>query len=157
MSYSRVDEEGKDTLIFVTKEDHDRSPSSSSDDAAAAAAGGAQGAITAEGDINWDCPCLGNMTQGPCGEKFKDAFSCFVYSTSEPKGIDCVTKFQTMQDCFKQYPEVYGDDLVNDDDDDDGERADQSAASHAAAEEQHDSVSGVGATSAHTATASTVV
>lgn len=27
------------------------------------------------GEINWDCPCLGGMADGPCGEEFKKAFS----------------------------------------------------------------------------------
>ncbi|CCH61872.1 hypothetical protein TBLA_0F03350 [Henningerozyma blattae CBS 6284] len=61
------------------------------------------------GEINWDCPCLGGMADGPCGEEFKAAFSCFVYSDAEPKGIDCVEKFQHMQDCFRKYPEHYSD------------------------------------------------
>ncbi|KAG5988583.1 hypothetical protein E4U43_004698, partial [Claviceps pusilla] len=45
------------------------------------------------GEINWDCPCLGGMAHGPCGEEFKTAFSCFVYSSEEPKGMDCIDKF----------------------------------------------------------------
>lgn len=46
------------------------------------------------GEINWDCPCLGGMAHGPCGEEFKAAFSCFVYSNEEPKGIECIDKFK---------------------------------------------------------------
>lgn len=46
------------------------------------------------GEINWDCPCLGGMAHGPCGEEFKAAFSCFVYSQEEPKGIECIEKFK---------------------------------------------------------------
>jgi intermembrane space import and assembly protein 40 len=54
-----------------------------------------QGAFDPEtGEINWDCPCLGGMAHGPCGEEFKAAFSCFVYSKEEPKGMDCIDKFQ---------------------------------------------------------------
>lgn len=34
------------------------------------------------------------MAHGPCGEEFKAAFSCFVYSNDEPKGIDCIEKFK---------------------------------------------------------------
>ncbi len=48
------------------------------------------------------------MATGPCGEEFKAAFSCFVYSEAEPKGIDCVEKFKAMQDCFREHPDVYG-------------------------------------------------
>ncbi|KIY65672.1 hypothetical protein CYLTODRAFT_356446, partial [Cylindrobasidium torrendii FP15055 ss-10] len=59
------------------------------------------------GEINWDCPCLGGMAHGPCGEEFKAAFSCFVHSEDEPKGIDCVGKFQGMQNCFKEHPDIY--------------------------------------------------
>jgi intermembrane space import and assembly protein 40 len=56
---------------------------------------GQQGAFNPEtGEINWDCPCLGGMAHGPCGEEFKAAFSCFVYSTEEPKGMECIDKFQ---------------------------------------------------------------
>ncbi|EPX74813.1 TIM22 inner membrane protein import complex subunit Tim40 [Schizosaccharomyces octosporus yFS286] len=61
------------------------------------------------GEINWDCPCLGGMAHGPCGEEFKSAFSCFVYSKSEPKGMECLEKFQAMQACFQRHPEVYKD------------------------------------------------
>ncbi|GKT51452.1 mitochondrial intermembrane space import and assembly protein 40 [Colletotrichum spaethianum] len=77
---------------------------------------GQQGAFNPEtGEINWDCPCLGGMADGPCGEEFKAAFSCFVYSTEEPKGMDCIEKFQGMQTCFRKYPEVYGAELADDD------------------------------------------
>ena len=56
---------------------------------------GQQGAFNPEtGEINWDCPCLGGMAHGPCGEQFKAAFSCFVFSSEEPKGMDCIDKFQ---------------------------------------------------------------
>ena len=61
------------------------------------------------GEINWDCPCLGGMAHGPCGPQFREAFSCFVHSEADPKGIDCVEKFKAMQDCFREHPDVYGD------------------------------------------------
>lgn len=48
------------------------------------------------------------MADGPCGEDFKAAFSCFVYSEAEPKGMDCVEKFKDMQDCFRKHPDIYG-------------------------------------------------
>jgi intermembrane space import and assembly protein 40 len=69
-------------------------------------AGGAFDPVT--GKINWDCPCLGGMAHGPCGMQFREAFSCFVFSEQEPKGIDCVEKFKAMQDCFRENPDVYG-------------------------------------------------
>jgi intermembrane space import and assembly protein 40 len=56
---------------------------------------GQQGAFNPEtGEINWDCPCLGGMADGPCGPEFKAAFSCFVFSEEEPKGMDCIDKFK---------------------------------------------------------------
>lgn len=56
---------------------------------------GQEGAFNPEtGEINWDCPCLGGMAHGPCGEQFKAAFSCFVFSKEEPKGVDCIDKFK---------------------------------------------------------------
>lgn len=66
------------------------------------------------GEINWDCPCLGGMAHGPCGEEFKEAFSCFIYSESEPKGIDCIQKFEVMRNCFREHPEHYKEELYDD-------------------------------------------
>ncbi|KAJ3909169.1 hypothetical protein F5879DRAFT_1037707, partial [Lentinula edodes] len=77
-----------------------------------------QGAYNPEtGEINWDCPCLGGMAYGPCGPEFREAFSCFIYSEEEPKGINCVEKFQAMQTCFRAHPEVYADEIMDDDED----------------------------------------
>lgn len=54
-----------------------------------------EGAFNEEtGEINWECPCLGGMAHGPCGEEFRAAFSCFVYSKDEPKGMDCIDNFK---------------------------------------------------------------
>lgn len=76
--------------------------------------GSEQGAFNPEtGEINWDCPCLGGMAHGTCGEQFKAAFSCFVYSEQEPKGVECIEKFKDMQDCFRQNPDEYGPELVD--------------------------------------------
>ncbi|EFN75730.1 Mitochondrial intermembrane space import and assembly protein 40 [Harpegnathos saltator] len=64
------------------------------------------------------------MATGPCGLEFREAFSCFHFSTAEPKGTDCYEAFKTMQVCMSQYPALYEskgsiDDLDDDDDDDD--------------------------------------
>lgn len=112
MSYCR--EEGKDKLIFVTEEDH-AIPSSvtlEEDDEE-----GLEGLIKANGEINWDCPCLQGMAYGPCGEQFKAAFSCFHYSEADPKGSDCIPQFRDMQECFVKYPEIYGKDDELDEED----------------------------------------
>ncbi|KAK3670403.1 Oxidoreductase [Recurvomyces mirabilis] len=77
---------------------------------------GQQGAFNEEtGEINWDCPCLGGMANGSCGEQFKAAFSCFVYSKEDPKGVDCIEHFKTMQNCFREHPEEYGAELDDED------------------------------------------
>jgi intermembrane space import and assembly protein 40 len=71
-----------------------------------------QTAINEEtGEINWDCPCLKSALEPPCGDLFKQAFSCFVSSKAEPKGSDCMEKFVAMQECFRAHPEIY----MNDD------------------------------------------
>ncbi|KAM0797335.1 hypothetical protein BDR22DRAFT_863971 [Usnea florida] len=76
-----------------------------------------EGAFNEEtGEIHWDCPCLGGMAHGPCGEQFRGAFSCFVFSKAEPKGMDCIDNFKTMQDCFREHPDIYGAELEEDDD-----------------------------------------
>ena len=105
----------------VKQDNTSASPSSSSDSPSPEASaespapeggessGASGGAFNPEtGEINWDCPCLGGMAHGPCGMQFRDAFSCFVYSEDEPKGINCVEKFKAMQDCFREHPDVYG-------------------------------------------------
>ncbi|EGF76681.1 hypothetical protein BATDEDRAFT_92472 [Batrachochytrium dendrobatidis JAM81] len=112
MSYTRTEEDGKDTIMFLSPADTFAKTTQQPLDASTAQ----QEAYNEEtGEINWDCPCLGPMTQPPCGETFKAAFSCFVYSKEEPKGIDCVDQFRAMQACFREHPEVYGDELDEDD------------------------------------------
>ena len=50
----------------------------------------------------------GGMAYGSCGKEFRDAFSCFHYSTEDLKGSDCVDSFMKMHNCFQEYPEEYG-------------------------------------------------
>ncbi|TNN49662.1 Mitochondrial intermembrane space import and assembly protein 40 [Liparis tanakae] len=66
-----------------------------------------EGLILPNGDINWNCPCLGGMASGPCGSQFKDAFSCFHNSKEELKGSECIDNFRDMQECMQRYPELY--------------------------------------------------
>ncbi|XP_067683730.1 mitochondrial intermembrane space import and assembly protein 40-B-like [Haliotis asinina] len=101
MSYCR--QEGKDQIIFATKEDLDQ-PSSALIQVEEEEE---PGLILPNGDINWNCPCLGGMASGPCGVSFREAFSCFHYSEAEPKGSDCYQQFRAMQDCMTNYPELY--------------------------------------------------
>ncbi|KAG4098016.1 hypothetical protein H8356DRAFT_1425106 [Neocallimastix lanati (nom. inval.)] len=39
------------------------------------------------GEINWNCPCLGDITKGLCAKEYKAAFSCYIYSQAYPKGM----------------------------------------------------------------------
>ncbi|KAL1114905.1 hypothetical protein AAG570_007729 [Ranatra chinensis] len=100
MSYTR--KIGKDTIIFATKEDHS-TPSS----VTLPEPDRIPGLILDDGTINWNCPCLGGMSTGPCGVEFREAFSCFHYSQSDPKGSDCVEPFKIMQDCMLKFPATY--------------------------------------------------
>jgi intermembrane space import and assembly protein 40 len=54
------------------------------------------------------------MAHGPCGPEFREAFSCFVFSQEEPKGMECIDKFQNMQGCFQKHPDVYKGELEDD-------------------------------------------
>ncbi|OBZ67109.1 Mitochondrial intermembrane space import and assembly protein 40 [Grifola frondosa] len=73
------------------------------------------------------------MAHGICGEQFREAFSCFVYSEQEPKGIECVEKFKAMQNCFREHPDVYGEDIMGEDDDDEPQPAPSEAESETGA------------------------
>lgn len=65
---------GKDKSVFLTKEDA-AVPEAVTD----MVMDDQYGIILPNGEINWDCPCLGGMAYGTCGQEFKDAFSCFHY------------------------------------------------------------------------------
>lgn len=71
------------------------------------------------------------MADGPCGEQFKAAFSCFVFSKEEPKGIDCIEHFKTMQNCFREHPDIYGAELDDEDGSELVSEAPQPGAQHA--------------------------
>ncbi|KUI54958.1 Mitochondrial intermembrane space import and assembly protein 40 [Cytospora mali] len=124
----------------ATPTDAEKSPEQLEEEA------GQQGAFNPEtGEINWDCPCLGGMAHGPCGEEFKAAFSCFVYSNEEPKGMDCIDKFQHMQDCFRKYPDVYGAEIA-DEEASEREADEAAAASPATSAVQANEAAGASAT-----------
>jgi intermembrane space import and assembly protein 40 len=104
MSYCKTD--GKDQVIFATKEDMDV-PSTAIINFVEDEADQPPGLILPNGDINWECPCLGGMASGPCGVEFRNAFSCFHHSKAEPKGSDCYEAFLCMQECMGNYPQLY--------------------------------------------------
>ena len=93
MSYGRVEDE-KDILIFK-----DSSMDAQALEATESTSTNQEEAYNPEtGEINWDCPCIAGMVKPPCGDKFKEAFSCFVYSKAEPKGSECINEFREMKD-----------------------------------------------------------
>jgi len=94
--------EGKDVIIFLTKEEMEEPSKVELSEPEEQS-----GLILPDGEINWNCPCLGGMATGPCGVEFREAFSCFHYSTSEQKGSECFQQFKTMQECMAKYPTLY--------------------------------------------------
>jgi intermembrane space import and assembly protein 40 len=96
---------GKDRLILVTAEDHQKP--SSVQLAELDSRYEPKGLVLPNGEINWNCPCLGGMPAGPCGFFFRQAFGCFNKSSAQPKGSDCMTQFTQMQDCMTKYPNLY--------------------------------------------------
>merc|ERR1719189_958001 len=96
-------QEAKHKVLFLT-EDEAKQPSKVSLEKADDPP---PGLILPNGDINWNCPCLGGMAVGPCGLEFREAFSCFHYSKSEVKGSECLEQFAKLQMCMKDFPELY--------------------------------------------------
>ncbi|KAJ0037878.1 hypothetical protein Pint_21945 [Pistacia integerrima] len=62
-----------------------------------------------------ECPCIADLRKGPCGEQFSEAFLCFLKSTSEEKGSDCVHPFVALQNCIKANPNAFSKDILDED------------------------------------------
>lgn len=102
MSYCQ--DHGKDKVIFVAKEDHEKPstvalPEIEDDEP--------RGIMLPNGEINWNCPCLGGTASGPCAYEFRAAFTCFHESKDENRGSECLEQFSAMQDCMSKYPTLY--------------------------------------------------
>ncbi|KAH6823920.1 Cox19-like CHCH family protein [Perilla frutescens var. hirtella] len=61
-----------------------------------------------------ECPCIAHLRSGPCGVQFSDAFVCFLKSTAEEKGSDCVPPFVALQKCIKANPDAFSKDVLED-------------------------------------------
>jgi len=83
------------------------------------------GPILPNGEINWECPCLGGAAHGPCGTEFRQAFSCFHYSKDDPKGSDCFPQFREMHVCFSKYPQLFPSKDDDEEEEDEGEAEEQ--------------------------------
>lgn len=95
---------GKDKVIFVTKEDHEKHSTVALPEIEDAEP---RGIVLPNGEINWNCPCLGGAASGPCAYEFRTAFTCFHESTSENRGSECLEQFNLMHECMSQYPSLY--------------------------------------------------
>jgi intermembrane space import and assembly protein 40 len=61
-------------------------------------------------------PAAGDLKDGPCGSNFVEAFSCFIRSDHEEKGMDCLPQFAAFQECLRGNPE-HVDKIMQDADD----------------------------------------
>ncbi|XP_039137668.1 mitochondrial intermembrane space import and assembly protein 40 homolog [Dioscorea cayenensis subsp. rotundata] len=61
------------------------------------------------------CPCVAELRKGPCGTQFSEAFVCFIKSTAEEKGSDCVHPFIALQNCIKANPNAFSEDVLEED------------------------------------------
>ncbi|RDX94610.1 Mitochondrial intermembrane space import and assembly protein 40-like protein, partial [Mucuna pruriens] len=62
-----------------------------------------------------DCPCIADLRTGPCGSQFSEAFLCFLKSSSQEKGSDCVHSFVALQSCIKANPDAFSKDILGED------------------------------------------
>ncbi|PNX80011.1 mitochondrial intermembrane space import and assembly protein 40-like [Trifolium pratense] len=62
-----------------------------------------------------DCPCIADLKNAGCGAQFSDAFLCFLKSTSEEKGSECVNPFIALQNCIKANPNAFSKDIQGED------------------------------------------
>ncbi|XXG60446.1 hypothetical protein AAC387_Pa04g2356 [Persea americana] len=60
-----------------------------------------------------ECPCVAELRSGPCGTQFSEAFVCFLRSTAEEKGSDCVHPFVALQNCIKANPDAFSKDVFD--------------------------------------------
>ncbi|VFQ66790.1 unnamed protein product [Cuscuta campestris] len=63
-----------------------------------------------------ECPCIAHLRSGPCGTQFSNAFLCFLKSTAEEKGSDCVHPFVDLQNCIKTNPDAFSKDILDGED-----------------------------------------
>lgn len=62
-----------------------------------------------------ECPCIQNLRSGLCGSQFSEAFLCFLMSTAEEKGSDCVQPFVALQKCIQTNPDAFPKDVLEND------------------------------------------
>ncbi|XP_062222646.1 mitochondrial intermembrane space import and assembly protein 40 homolog [Phragmites australis] len=65
-----------------------------------------------------ECPCLDDLKKSPCGSQFIYAFSCYLKSTKEEKGSDCVNPFIALQNCIKENKEAFIKEILEEEEND---------------------------------------
>ncbi|CAL5020686.1 unnamed protein product [Urochloa decumbens] len=65
-----------------------------------------------------ECPCLDDLKRGLCGSQFIDAFSCYLKSTKEEKGSDCVDPFVALQNCIRENKEAFIKEILEEEEND---------------------------------------
>ncbi|KNA16007.1 hypothetical protein SOVF_093080 [Spinacia oleracea] len=105
------------TIDETPKENSNAPPSSLESLIAEAAAYGdsENESIDAKARKALECPCIADLREGSCGSQFSEAFLCFLKSTAEEKGSDCVHPFVALQSCIKANPNAFSKDIVGDD------------------------------------------
>lgn len=76
-----------------------------------------ESSVLPDGTPNFECPCLGNMPHGPCGQLFRKSFSCWAKYKDAPEDdprfyYECQPKFVEWGKCAEQYKKVYNDPSV---------------------------------------------
>ncbi|CAL0335176.1 unnamed protein product [Lupinus luteus] len=71
--------------------------------------------IEAKAQKALECPCVADLRSGACGSQFSEAFLCFLKSTAEEKGSDCVHPFVALQSCIKANPNAFSKDILGED------------------------------------------
>jgi hypothetical protein len=50
-------------------------------------------------------PPTAELRDGPCGQPFVSAFTCFIKSEHEEKGMDCIDHFKSFHECLNKHPD----------------------------------------------------
>ncbi|KAK9935793.1 hypothetical protein M0R45_022877 [Rubus argutus] len=82
---------------------------------AAAYGNDANESLDAKAQKALECPCIDDLRKGPCGLQFSKAFVCYLKSTVEEKGSDCVHPFVTLQNCIKANPGAFSNNILEED------------------------------------------
>ncbi|KAG6434554.1 hypothetical protein SASPL_106192 [Salvia splendens] len=115
-SQSAVTSEDSKTTASLPITENSAQPSLDSLIAEAAAYGGEDSSqsLEAQAQKALECPCIAHLRSGPCGDQFSSAFVCFLKSTAEEKGSDCVHPFVALQNCIKANPDAFSKDVLED-------------------------------------------